>query len=90
MKKILAIVIALLMTVSVADAVIYDWSATGWWSTHGDSLAGIALNVRPLGNGYNIDCWGGAGVCYQINGQHLSIFDSFGDPGGIGVGIYRN
>ncbi len=88
MKKILAVLFIMLLTLSTADAVIHDWNAGGWYSPTGNSLPGLAINVSQNAGGYNISCYSTVGTCYLISGSDLTIWD---DPfGGSGTPTWIN
>lgn len=87
----LGLIIALFVFVSVTNAIIYDFNEAGWYASTGENtFPGLAWDVSYSGGSYTMDCWGLAGVCYQINGPWLQINDgtSSGSPA-TGVGIYR-
>lgn len=82
MKIISIIIIAIILSVSIALSAISDYSDSGWTASSGyNSMPGKAKNVSLIPNGYSFFCEGTTGTCYEIMGGHLWIND---DPGTLG------
>lgn len=90
-KMISLIVIALMVMISLATANIHDYNEAGWISSTGELTAdGLAGDVSysEEEEAWSFNC-SGEGVCFEIDGPHLMIWETAFSPSGDPVRITK-
>jgi hypothetical protein len=88
-KKFLIMLVVLLFTICASTfSDIHDYWEDGWVASTGqDIFIGTAINVKTIPGGYSFKCLGN-GICYEINGPWLDIYEGIGSSG-LEVEIFR-